>query len=163
MTITVGLIQASPHKLRYLCTSDGTSPDTVTIANDGGGTPDLLTDIESVGVVPGVSGIPLRAPIRARLDGFSNLPAGTVLNQAQARAILLSDDGPGGPLIVDGPLIVRTYCYIDPRSFGVTNTFWAVDVDVDGQGDPVVVVTLVGADSGDTAIVEIVTLHSTER
>ena len=163
MTITVGLIQASPHKLRYLCTSDGTSPDSVTIANDGGGTPDLLTDIESVGAIPGVSGLVLRGPIRARLDGFSNIPAGTVLNQAQARAILLSDDGAGGPLVVDGPLTVRTYCYITPRQ-NVAGIFWAVDADVDGQGDPVVVVSVAGVgNSGDNAIVEIVTLHSTER
>ena len=68
MAVTAALVHASANKLRYLLTQDGAAGTTVTIANDAGATPDLQTD---------ASLDPLRAVMRARLDGIDLLPAAT--------------------------------------------------------------------------------------
>ncbi len=141
MAIAFALVEATPYRLRYLCTQDGaiSSPPVAadgfnTIPNDGGVTPDLLNDIAS-----GAGPSPLRAIIRARLDGFplTNsttpiIPAGA-LNQAQARAIMNSDDNASAVLTND--LVGRSVVEITPRTGTIS---WSTDVNVDGQGDPTI-------------------------
>lgn len=139
MAITFALVDATPFRLRYLATQDGvisSPPDPAdgfnTIPNDGGVTPDLLTDIETV-TAGGAGNAPLRGPIRARLDGFGPLPVGA-LNQAQARALLNSDDAAGA--VLTNLNVGRCVVTFQPRTGqGVE---WATDVNVDAQGDPVI-------------------------
>jgi hypothetical protein len=102
----------------------------VTIPNTlGGATPDLYVD--STINAGGVDGPPISRPIRARLTGYGAAAAGA-LNQAQARALF----GCGVVGAVLSNLIVqRNRVHITPR-LGLID--WLVDVNVDGQGDPVV-------------------------
>ncbi len=141
MAIAFQLVEATPYRLRYLATQDGviSSPPVAadgfdTIPNDAGATPDLQTDIlAAAGARGGPSGgLPLQAPIRARLDGIGPVAAGA-LNQAQARAILNSDDN--ALAVLTNQNVPRAQIRITPR-LGVIA--WAADANVDGEGDPTV-------------------------
>jgi hypothetical protein len=137
MAITFTLVESTPNRLRYLAAQDGvvtspTNPDVdglAVIPNDGGATPDLRTDAS-----PG----PLDAIINSRLNGFPPntgspvVPAGP-LTQAQARALYNSDDAASAVLTND--LVGRAVVEVTPRGDG--RIAWAVDVNVDGQGDGV--------------------------
>jgi hypothetical protein len=133
MALTAQLVESTPYRLRYLLTNDGvdsspSDPDvdgSVTIPNDAGVTPDLRTDAS-----PGH----LDRIINVRLNGYGPLPAGAI-TQAQARALLASQDAAGAVLTND--LVGRAVCEVQGRTGRLT---WAVDVDVDVQGDPVVIV-----------------------
>jgi hypothetical protein len=140
MTISVTLVSATPERLLYRCNADGGAPNTVTIPNAGGASPDLRTDALSA-TTPGAGGSPMLALIRARLDGYGPLPAGVALTQAQARALLASDDPTRAVLV--SPLIGRAVCRMTQRSAAVAELvgIWTVDVNVNGSGDPVVFVS----------------------
>jgi len=146
MALTAVLVDSAPNRLRYLLSQNGvvSSPPspvvdgTVTIPNDGGVTPDLRTDL----------GLPrggLAEVVRARLDGYRSLiAAGTPLTQAQARAILNSDD-PTRALLTNNNA-PRAVMNLAPRT-GLLN--WNIDANVDAQGDPVVVAqSTIGAGVG---------------
>ena len=146
MAVTVALVESTPFRLRYLATCDGTGA-TATIPNDGGATPDLLTDLAN-----DPSG-PLRAIVRARLDGIGTVAAGA-LSQGQARAILNSDNTTS----VGNDYVPRAILSVTIRTgAGV----WSVDANVDGGGDPVVAVT--SSSVAGTAYVDIWARHSFDR
>ncbi len=147
MAVTFALVENTPYRLRYLATSDtqgGIQGGTGTIPNDGGATPDLLTDLAN-----DPSG-PLRAIVRARLDGIGTVAAGA-LTQAQARAALNSD----GTVSIGNDLVPRAILRVISRS---GSAVWAIDANVDGQGDPVVDVIATAAVG--TAYVDIFARHS---
>lgn len=125
MSITVALVAAYPHKLRYLCTNAG-SPlgGTGSIPNDAGASPDLQTD------TAGFAGW-LHRIARARATGIGTIAAGA-LTQAQARA-LLCDDNAGGS--VGNGNVPRARTRIYGRSGAAV---WSVDANVDGAGDPTI-------------------------
>lgn len=128
MAITFALIESTAYRLRYLATNSS-SPlgGNGVIPNDGGATPDLRTDLAT-----DPSG-PLRAIVRARLDGIGTVPAGA-LTQGQARAIFNSDN----TVSVGNDLVPRAIITVMPRSGTAT---WVIDADVDVQGDPVISIT----------------------
>lgn len=128
MAVTAALALARPNLLRYLATSDAMG-GALTIPNDAGATPDLQTD--TVGVAGTV-----RNMILARLNGYGALPAGA-LNQAQARSIFAGDGSAAGNANVP-----RGQLLVTPRS---GTAAWIVDANVDGGGDPTIVVTATAA------------------
>jgi hypothetical protein len=126
MANTAVLVFQGHNRLRYRCTADEVG-GAVTIANDGGASPDLQTDA--------LAG-PIRAIARSRIDGYGILAAGA-RTQAQARSMLLADE----PLADLGTeKVARCICRVTDRAAGATPS--AVDANVDGDGDPTVVVTL---------------------
>lgn len=146
MAVTFVLVENTAYRLRYLATSDSEG-GTGTIPNDGGATPDLRTDLAT-----DPSG-PLRAIVRARLDGIGTVVAGP-LTQAQARAALNSDNTAS----IGNDYVPRAILTVKPRTgTGV----WSIDANVDGDGDPVVAVTSSGV--AGTAYVDIHARHSIDR
>lgn len=125
MAATAQLVFAGNNRLRYLVTGDAMG-GAVTIPNDGGASPDLLTD-----TLPG----PLKQIARARLDGIGTIAPGA-LTQAQARALLLSD---GVAANVGNNRVPRAICRSTSRA-GASSSM--VDANVDGDGDPVIAVTV---------------------
>jgi hypothetical protein len=163
MPIAFTLIESSPHKLRYLAEQDGEiheEPDDGfnTISNNLSPSPDLGTDIQGVGSEPGVSGIPLKAPIDAARSGYPPLPLGP-LTQAQARALFLLDDPTNA--VLTNELIGRSLVTIMPREAG-GEVNWAVDMNVDIDGNPVVEVRSNLGNAG-SAIIDLEFLHSVDR
>jgi hypothetical protein len=128
MAITFTLVESTPYRLRYLAVNASPFGTTATIPNDGGATPDLRTDLAN-----DPSG-PLRAIVRAGVDGIGTVAAGA-LTQAQARAIMNSDNTGS----VGNDLVPRAITTVTPR--GTTPVVFGVDINVDGQADPVVIVT----------------------
>lgn len=151
------LVENTPYRLRYLAFQDGviSSPPLLSdgfavIPNDGGPSPDLLTDLANDPVGP------LARIVRARLDGLGAVisPPGTPLTQAQARALLLSDDPTNATLTnntVPRALIVsqcsgRSFNPLDPFDPGPPQLNWilsslvdfCLDANVDADGDPIV-------------------------
>jgi len=131
MALVASLVESTPFRLRYLLTADGevsspTNPDldaSVVIPNDvGGATPNLDTD-SSAG--------PLREVVKVRLTGYGPIAAGAI-TQAQARALFLSDDAASAVLTND--LVGRCVAECQGRTGRLS---WAVDAEIDGQGDPV--------------------------
>jgi len=156
MALTAALVESTANRLRYLLTNVSPPTTTVTIPNDGGVTPDLLTDLAT-----DPSG-PLRRIIRARVDGIGTIAAGTPLTQAQARDILNDD----GTATVGNNNVPRAICTVTGRTVGLNGLVppWAVDVNVDGGGDPVIVVRTLGANySGATAYLDVHVQHSIVR
>lgn len=132
MTVTATRIFNTKNQLAYLIVHDGGAGDAVTIANDGGVSPDLQTDAE---------GGLLKAMMTARVNGYGAFAAGA-LNQAQARALLLSND-PSNVFGTDN--IARARCFLT-TTIGLAN--WSVDANVDGGGDPTLVVTKAATAAG---------------
>jgi hypothetical protein len=137
MAITFTLGSATPNRLIYKCYQDGvvTSPPVAangfaTLPNDGGVSPDLLTDIGTV-TAPGAQGSALRKLIRVRQDGYGSIAAGAII-QGQARGLLNSQDPGLGELT--NLLIMGAVTMIHPMTAAFA---WAVDWNVDAQGDPV--------------------------
>jgi hypothetical protein len=156
MAIVALLADASENHLLYLCTQDGvvTSPPLaanglVVIPNTlGGATPDLYVD--STLAAPnaaGAGGTPIARPIRARLTGYGAAAAGA-LNQAQARALF--GCGVVGA-VLSNYLVQRNRVFITPRNVAFA---WAVDVNVDGQGDPTIEVRSATGTAG-TAMLDV--------
>jgi hypothetical protein len=123
MALTVALAFASPNHVRYLVTSDGVAGGTATIANAT-----LQADF--------VQG-PLRQVARAKDDGVGTIPAGTVLTQAQSRALFLSDAQAAD---VGNNLCPRTICHVTKRSVAACDI--SCDANVDGAGKPTLEVQL---------------------
>jgi hypothetical protein len=148
MPLTATLVESTANRLRYLLVNASTTGTTVTIPNDGGATPDLLTDLAT-----DPSG-PLRAIVRARLDGIGTHPAGA-LSQAQARDILNSD---GSGASVGNNSVPRARLTLTPRTAAAVG--WTADANIDGQGDPVVVITTQDGTPGASAYLDIWVRHS---
>ena len=128
MPVTAQLVYQGHNNLRYLITNTDEGGGSVTIPNDGGATPDLQTDT--------LAG-PLKQIARARIDGLGTIPAGTPLSQGQARSALLA--GATTPLnSLGGTIVPRARCFVTGRSVAAME----VDADVDGEGDPVLIVTM---------------------
>ena len=128
MAVTPSLVYAGHNRLRYLIS--GTT-GTGTITTTGAASPDLLTDT--------LAG-PLKNLANAFTNGFGKLPAGA-LNQAQSRAIWLSDDAANAVENTDGsPPTAR--CALTMRSQALTGPAEAaVDANVDGGGHPTLIIT----------------------
>lgn len=124
MATTAALASSRANSLRYLVTSTGDAA-VLTIPNDAGVTPDLQTDSAGFGG-------PLRQMILSRLNGYGALAAGA-RTQAQARSMFMGDGSAAG-----NANIPRAECTITNRT-GAVN--WLVDANVDGDGDPTIVVT----------------------
>jgi hypothetical protein len=138
MAITFTLVDATQYRLRYECVQDGviSSPPLAsdgfnTIENDGTPTPDLKTDILSAPVGT-AGGSPLQKLIDAGRNGYKHVAAN--LNQAEARALLNSDDAAGAVLTNNhvGRAVVTML-----KKQAVT-LHWGADVNVDGAGNPVI-------------------------
>lgn len=162
MPIVAVLLSATPMRLLYQLSGDGA----LTIPNDGGASPDLLTDAiagAASGPMAGAGGSPLLAIMRARLDGYGPIPAGA-LNQAQARALLQSEDAARAVLV--SLAVGRCFCRITPRGAAAAadlNSHWTVDANVDGGGDPVLAIVATAGGSAQVAILEIIFRHSEMR
>lgn len=143
MTVTATRIFNTKTQLAYLIVHDGAAGDAVTIPNDAGASPDLQTDAEG-----GV----LKAMMQARVNGYGAFAA-AALTQANARALLLSND-PSNTFGTDN--VVRARCWLT-TTVGLAN--WGVDANVDGGGDPTLVVTKAATAAG-TAILYIQAGHS---
>ena len=110
MAITASLIERTPHKLRYLCVSDGAataSPDSAVIPNADGVTPDLRTD------AAGFTG-----------SALDVLVSTAVVTQADARELL---DGVGLTSAGDLPT-ERAHLCVTPRN-SIGDQHWGVDAD----------------------------------
>jgi hypothetical protein len=137
MGIAFTLVDATKYRLRYLAVQDGviSSPPVEadgfdTIGNDASPSPDLKTDILTAG--GGVGPSPLQALIDAGRNGYKHLAAN--LSQAEARALLNSDDAAGAVLTNNnvGRAVVTML-----KKPPVT-VHWSADVNVDGSGNPVI-------------------------
>ena len=125
MAFTAALVEQTPFRLRYLLSQDGQAGTSLTIPNDGGATPDLSTDV-------------VGGPLKSIIDL-------TGITQAEARARLNSDDA--ARTFLTNNLVGRAVCDLVPRL--ASAQVWAADVNVDGQGDPVVEIeTLITGTSG---------------
>lgn len=150
MAITAALVEATGYMLKYLLTQDGVSAGSPTvdsfflIPNNGGATPDLRTDALAGAAAEGANN--LHRIVRARIDGYGPIAAGA-LTQAQARALLNSDDPTNA--VLTNRNIMSCQMYITPRtqvgSGGVlvggqagSGATWLCDVAVDASGDPTV-------------------------
>jgi hypothetical protein len=137
MAIVATLIDARENRLNYLLTQDGviSSPPVaadglVTIPNTlGGATPDLYVDSTIAGA--GANGPAISRPIRARLTGYGAVAAGALV-QAQARALFVCG---AVAAVMTNYIIQRNRVFITPRLGMIV---WGVDINVDGQGDPVI-------------------------
>jgi hypothetical protein len=147
MAITFQLVESTPYRLRYLATTSATGPDGGIIPNNGGASPDLQTDLAN-----DPSG-PLRACVNARRNGFGFVPAGTPLTQAQARAVLNTDNLKQVTIGNSPVTAITTRQIVAP-----TTAQWAVDIGVDGEGDPVVQVATVAGPG--TCYIDIHCRHS---
>lgn len=127
MPVTAALVNAQHNRLRYLITSDA-SGGTLAITTTGAASPDLRTDS-------------LQGPIKqiafAAANGIGNVVAGA-LTQAQARAILLSND-PGS--VVGNANMPRAISQLTQVSGA---GIFSVDANVTG-GNPVLNVTCTAA------------------
>jgi hypothetical protein len=160
MAITFALVDAAPYRLRYLATQDGviSSPPVSsdgfdTIDNDVGATPDLSTDINTV-AVSGGGQAPLKALIYARRNGNYKAVTTGALTQAEARALLNSDDAAGA--VLTNQNVGRCVTSVTPRTGAVA---WATDINVDGNGDPIIEVRSTTGTAG-TAYVDLHYRHT---
>ncbi|KKN02936.1 hypothetical protein LCGC14_1112650 [marine sediment metagenome] len=143
MPLAAVLVNSTPYRLRYLLTNTSPLGAALTIPNDNGVTPDLRTDLA------GDPSSALRQVMFAGVNGIGTVAAGA-LTQANARDILLGDELG----TVGNDLVPRAMCTISPRTGPAQG--WAVDVNVDGQFDPVVLITAqVGVAVGATAYLDI--------
>ena len=109
----VTLVDATPYRLRYLCTTRGGGPALFVIPNALGATPDLRTDA-------------LTSPAASGLSLLSRALTTAVTNAAQARKVLCNDDTSALPAqaVVDG---YRARIKITPRRptvAGVGDNAW---------------------------------------
>jgi hypothetical protein len=114
----------------------------------GSGLGGAQTIISNAQLLAAVQAGPLRAIVRAAIDGLGLFPPATPLTQADSRAILCADDfganagnnkAPRAALIVTG------------RGAGD----WDVDANVDGGGNPTIVVNKGAATGGEIGYVDV--------
>lgn len=125
MAVTATLVNVGHNFLRYLIAQDGAGGTTVTITTTGGATPDLRTD--------SLAG-PIKNLAKTFADGYKQLAAGAQ-TQAKARLLWLSDVANGGAGLQRTAPTAR--CTLTGRD-GFT---MAVEANVDGPGNPTVIVT----------------------
>lgn len=82
MAITATLVYAGHNRLRYLVSSSA-GGESLSIEGDGGPTPDLLTD--------SIAG-PIKQIMLVKGQGYGIIPSTGLTTQAQARALLMSDN-----------------------------------------------------------------------
>lgn len=128
MALVYSLVASGPNHLRYLMTAAGAETAALPIA--GGATPDVLTD------APGGQ---IKRIAQCFDNGYGKLAAGA-LNQAKARALWLSDD----PTNLVGTGVPRAICTTTAR----TAITFALDADVDGNGEPELNAAASGAGTG---------------
>jgi hypothetical protein len=126
MAVIATLVSVGHNILRYLILQDGAAGATVTITTTGGATPDLRTD--------SLAG-PIKAISKVVADGYKQLPAGAQ-TQVKARALLLSD-----VYNIGDPALVRTNPTARCDLTGRDGFSFTVDANVDGPGNPTLVVT----------------------
>lgn len=138
MAINFTLVDATQYRLRYLAEQDGviSSPPVEAdglgiIGNDGSPSPDLLTDILSA-PAGAAGGSPLQKLIDAGRNGYKHVAAD--LSQAEARALLNSDDA-GGAVLTNNNVGRAVITLLKKEAITV---HWGADVNVDGSGNPVV-------------------------
>lgn len=150
--ITIALIEATPYRLRYRLTDNG-SGNNVILTNRGltEATPDLRGDCARAAAANDAAGTPLLQQVSL-----------AVANQAQARHVLNGEDVPGTQVPTEAN-IIRAHCRIVGRT-GRNN--WDVDVnegaaagDAQSAGFPVVLVGSSGV-ATTTAILDIHLVHS---
>lgn len=125
MAVTASLIYAGHNQLSYLVTQDGGEGTTGSITTTGAPTPDLLTD--------SLAG-PIKNLAKAVADGYKQVPAGAQ-TQARSRLLWLSDVFSGGAGLQRTTPTAR--CVLEGRD-GFT---FAVDANVDGEGNPTLEIT----------------------
>jgi hypothetical protein len=154
MALTAAVVERTPYRLLYLITQDGLGSlvlTTMTILNVNGATPDLGTDS-------------LRETPMGDVCDYSRIH-GLVLNQAQARALLLGDNALGAAAVLGGGTgpgadfnAPRCHVYFTARDgadgWGVDANFHAV------TGEPEL--TLFGPAAASHAYLEIVYSASAE-
>lgn len=132
---TTTLVEAGANRLRYLIVGETTFSETATITTIGGATPDTLTD-SAAGTIKNLS--------KVVANGFGQFAAG-VQTQAKSRALWLSDWGGADPgSEATQPTAI---CRLTARS-GASAVFadvGSVDANIDGGGNPTIVVTVVNA------------------
>lgn len=127
MALTAVLVEQGHNRLRYLVTSTSTSSVSMNITTTGAPTPDLVTD--------SLYG-PVKRCARAVLDGLGfNIPAATVLTQAQARAIWLAQNA---DTVLGNSKVPRCILNLTIQA-GTAN--WFVDANVDGSGNALIQIT----------------------
>jgi hypothetical protein len=139
MAIDFTLVDATQYRLRYLAVQDGviSSPPVEAdglgiIGNDGSPSPDMLTDILSA--ADGTAGgSPLQKLLDAGRNGYKTIAAGG-LTQAQARALLNSDDAAGA--VLTNKNVGRAVVTMLKKQ--EITVHWGADVNVDGSGNPVI-------------------------
>src|SRR5262245_52875703 len=102
MAITAALVFAAKNRLRYTITATVGSGESISIESDGGVTPDLLTDSP---------GGPLHNIVNCKTAGYGKIAVGGISTQAQARALLLSDDA----VSLIGLNVPTALCWLTPR------------------------------------------------
>lgn len=125
MSIVATLVEQGHNRLRYLLICNTTGTTTLTITTTGGATPDLRTD--------SLSG-PVKQCALAFVQGLGILLAGAK-TQAQARAIWLADNS---DVVLGNGKVSRCLPQLTRRT---STANWTVDANVDGPGNPTVVVT----------------------
>jgi hypothetical protein len=144
MALGAVLVCATPYRLIYLLTNASTAGTSLTIANDGGASPDLRTDANTVGG-------PIAKVMNAGVTGIGTVAA-TAMTQAQARNLLLEDRASS----IGNELVPRCRTTIEGRS---SATSWVVDANVDAQGDPILNVVTTATVTA-TAYLQIWVQHS---
>jgi hypothetical protein len=125
MAVTAALVYAGHNLLTYLITQDGGGGTTVTITTTGGATPDLRTD--------SLAG-PIKNLAKVFADGYKQFPVGAQ-TQARSRGLWLSDVNNAGAGLQRTTPTAR--CELEGRdAFQM-----AVEANVDGPGNPTLIVT----------------------
>jgi hypothetical protein len=129
LALSAALVRATQNRLRYLIlnrSSGGEFPvfgTTLTIPNDGGATPDLRTDADTVGG-------PIKRIMNAGVTGIGLIAAGA-MTQANARALLMEDRTSN----IGNEAVPRACTTIVHRAGDAV--FYTIDANVDAQGDPI--------------------------
>lgn len=141
MAITATLVHAGHNRLRYLLETTSTGADTGTITTIGDPTPDILTDL-------GENQGPIMLLAKVVEQGYGQFAAGAQ-TQAKARALWLADrsgaDPASGTTGID--IVPSAICRLTPR--GGSASAWRVDANVDGDGNPELIITSLGVSDGE--------------
>lgn len=135
MAVTIAVVFAGKNRLRYLCTTAAVGVDAGTITTTGAATPDVQTDS---------TGGALETIAKCPAQGYGPFPAGALV-QAEARQLWLSDRDPAtaNPAPNIGPQGAPETAMARLTRRTGTHT-WRVDANVDGSGNPTIVVTAIG-------------------
>lgn len=155
MAVTATLHHTTPYRLLYQLNQDGGAGTTLTITN-AVLLADAIAGLSGAGLAAGAMGPTLVNIINAGVAGIGPIAPGAGLNQAQARAILNSDD-PARAVLTNNNVpraVLRWDCRATPDN-------WAVDVDVT-LGLPDIRVVATGGGAARQALLEIMFRHSAQ-